>query len=94
MSELENTPVVEVSPDAQDDAALSEGESLSTITEETPDEGQQKQDAGWFRQRIDKAVSKAVAEAEQRMAAKYEAQLAEFTQERIGRQAQQLVESG
>lgn len=93
MPDIENTVDVNL-PEASDDAALNEGESLSTITEETQEEGQQKQDAGWFRQRIDKAVSKAVAEAEARMAAKYESQLAEFANERIDRQAQELVRSG
>ena len=94
MPDIENTVDVTL-PEATDDAALNnEGESLSTITEETQGEEQPKQDAGWFRQRIDKAVSKAVAEAEARMAAKYESQLAEFANERIERQAQDLVRSG
>lgn len=90
MPETENTVDVTL-PEAADDAQQNEGESLNAITEE---EEQPKQDAGWFRQRIDKAVSKAVAEAEARMAAKYEAQLAEFANERIQRQAQELVDSG
>ena len=93
MPENENTVDVAL-PEAADDAQQNEGESLSTITEESQEEGQQKQDAGWFRQRIDKAVSKAVAEAEQRMAAKYESQLAEFAVERIDRQAKELVRNG
>jgi len=93
MPEVDNTVDVTL-PEVADDAQLNEGESLSTITEESQDEGQQKQDAGWFRQRIDKAVSKAVMEAEQRMAAKYESQLAEFAAERIERQAQELVRNG
>ena len=92
MPENENTVDVTL-PEAVDDAQQNDGESLNAITEETQEE-QPKQDAGWFRQRIDKAVSKAVAEAEARMAAKYEAQLAEFANERIQRQAQELVDSG
>jgi hypothetical protein len=92
MPDIENTVDVTL-PEAVDDAQQNDGESLNAITEENQEE-QPKQDAGWFRQRIDKAVSKAVAEAEARMAAKYEAQLAEFANERIQRQAQELVDSG
>ena len=92
MPEMENTVGVSL-PEAVDDAQQNEGESLSEIVEESHEE-QPKQDAGWFRQRIDKAVSKAVADAEARLTAKYEAQLAEFAEERIERQAQELVDNG
>lgn len=93
MPDIENTVDVGM-PEAADDAQQNEGENLNAITEEVPEQEQPQKDAGWFRQRIDKAVSKAVAEAEQRMAAKYEAQLAEFANERIQRQAHELVDSG
>ena len=92
MPEMENTVGVSL-PEAVDDAQQNEGESLSEIVEESNEE-QPKQDAGWFRQRIDKAVSKAVAEAKAELTAQYEAQLAEFREEKIARQAQELVDNG
>ena len=96
MPDIENTVDVTL-PEAVDDAQQNDGESLNAITEETQEE-QPKQDAGWFRQRIDKevskAVAKAVAETKAELSAKYEAQLAEFANERIQRQAQELVDSG
>lgn len=104
MSDFENPTVEDVMPEAsaQDDAAQAQlGEALSTITEETEEaEAQEQQpeqqhtEPGWMKQRIGKAVEKAVAEAEARLTAKYETELAEFRNERLERQAQDLVRSG
>ena len=95
MAEMENTVGALAEESAADDAQQAQGESLSTITGE-PEEGaqQEPQDAGWFKQRISSAVSKAVADAEARITARYEAQIAELQTERLERQAQDLVHSG
>lgn len=104
MADFEN-PTVEVGmpeESAADDAQQAQlGEALSTITDEveaeqqdTQPEQQQHTEPGWMKQRIGKAVDKAVAEAEARIAARYEAQISELQAERLERQAQDLVRSG
>lgn len=82
---------------AADDAQQAvDGEIPSAAEEQASDtQGEpEREDAGWFKQRINKAVSKAVADAEARLTAKYEAQIAALNEERIDRQAQALVAQG
>ena len=67
---------------------------------EQPAAEQQQQEAtpqkepGWIKQRIGKAVEKAVAEAEARVTAQYEAMLAPIRESVLDRQAEDLVKSG
>jgi len=98
MSQEENTVDVGMPElSAADDAQQAVDGEITATPEEQPGEAQQqpeREDAGWFKQRISKAVDKAVAEAEARMAAKYEAQIAALNEERLERQAQALVSRG
>ena len=105
MADMENTVDVGMPEgSAADDAQQApNGESLSTILEEAQ-ETQEEQEAaqgqkggsepGWIKQRVSKAVEKAVAEAEARMRALYETQLAQLNADRVERQAQELVRRG
>lgn len=85
----------------QDDAAQADvGEPISELLNEQPAAEQQQQEAqpqkepGWIKQRIGKAVEKAVAEAEARVTAQYEAMLAPIRESVLDRQAEDLVKSG
>lgn len=85
----------------QDDAAQADvGEPISELLAEQPAAEQQQQEAtpqkepGWIKQRIGKAVEKAVAEAEARVTAQYEAMLAPIRESVLDRQAEDLVKSG
>ena len=85
----------------QDDAAQTDvGEPISELLNEQPAAEQQQQEAtpqkepGWIKQRIGKAVEKAVAEAEARVTAQYEAMLAPIRESVLDRQAEDLVKSG
>lgn len=85
----------------QDDAAQADvGEPISALLDEQPAAEQQQQEAtpqkepGWIKQRIGKAVEKAVAEAEARVTAQYEAMLAPIRESVLDRQAEDLVKSG
>lgn len=60
---------------------------------EQPTQPTQKE-PGYIRQRIDKAVARAVAETEQRMQAMFDQQLAPLRESMMERQASELVESG
>lgn len=84
---------------ALDDAAQAqnEGESLSSlVTEQAPtqDDTPPAQEPGWIKQRVNKAVTKAVAEARAALTAEYEAMLAPIRESVMDRQAQELVQSG
>ncbi len=95
-----------VPDDAAQAPAEQEGESLSSVLEEpaAPEQAAQEQDKrndappakepGWIKQRIEKAVSKATREAEERVAARYEAILAPIRADVMAREAKELVESG
>lgn len=86
----------------QDDAAQAQGEALSAImTDEAAQQQTQTDDntppakePGWIKGRINKAVEKAVAEAEARVRAEYEQMLAPIRESVLERQAQELVASG
>lgn len=77
-----------------------EGESLSSIVDETPsqepvdDSVPPKKEPGWIKGRINKAVQKAVEETEARITAQYEQKLAPIYESMIDREAQMLVDSG
>lgn len=53
-----------------------------------------KREPGWVRQRVDKAVSKAVQETEARMRAEFESTLAPIRESMMDREADQLVAAG
>ena len=96
MSEL-----VETNATALDDTALTEvaedaSETIESVMDEQPaqEEQPQQSEPGWIRKRIDKAVDKAVAAAEQRVAAQYEAVLAPLRNQLIENEAKELVGSG
>jgi hypothetical protein len=80
-------------------------ESLESVMEEGADaqpedsgdeqqESQGTSEPGWMRKRIDKAVSKAVAETEQRLRAQYDAQLAPILERMRDQEARELVRQG
>lgn len=75
------------------------GEAISDLLNEQPAAETQQQEApktepGWIKQRVSKAVEKAVAEAEARVTAQYEAMLAPIRESVLDRQAEDLVKSG
>lgn len=85
----------------QADDAQAQGEALSAIMTDEPEKQTQADDntppakePGWIKGRINKAVEKAVAEAEARVRAEYEQMLAPIRESVLERQAQELVESG
>ena len=79
----------EIVPADQEQAP--EGEALSSIeTEEQPE----PKEPGWIKGRIDKAVSRALKEQEDRLRGEYEAKLAPLYESMMDRQAQELVDSG
>lgn len=72
-----------------------DGEELSSIVEQTQEQQEaEPKDAGWFKQRISKEVSKALEENNAKWAARFEAELAPLREERLIREAQQLVDDG
>lgn len=99
-----NTVETMLTESVQDDAALtSEGEALSSVLEEEQAEVTAKEqqtetvpakEPGWIKQRVNKAVEKAVAEAEARVTAQYEAMLAPIRESVLDRQAEELVKAG
>ena len=80
-------------------------ESILTGEEEEQDEGkpeeeeakkdsQSTSEPGWIRKRVDKAVSKAIAETEARMRAEFDAQMAPIRERMLEEKARELVASG
>lgn len=73
--------------------------TLDSIAEEVPAAKTEPEEApakepGWIKQRVSKAVDRAVREAEQRVRAEYEAMLAPIREDVMDRQAKELVASG
>lgn len=73
------------------------------MTDEQPQEAQMepteevhlpKREPGWVRQRVDKAVARAVQETEARMRAEFESTLAPFREDMMSREADGLVAAG
>ena len=94
---------------AADDAQLEaleeeeqdESESLEDVigeTEETPKEQPEEQgtssEPGWIKKRIEKAVSRAVSENEQRIRAEYDAKIAPILEKMLDQEARDLVRQG
>lgn len=91
MEETVDTMLTEIVPD---DAAQA-SENQQQERPETPTAEQAPAtEPGWIKQRVGKAVAKAVAEAEQRTAAKYEAMLAPIRESVLDREADDLVKAG
>lgn len=97
-SEAEDSLLEEIVEEPQDES-ISLEEALSDDGKGQPDSepqsaGGQKQEPGYVRQRIDKAVQKAIAETEARLTAQFEAQLAPYREQMLNNEAQELVRSG
>jgi len=68
---------------------------LSEVTEEQqPQEAPPQKEPGWIRQRVDKAVQKAIRETEARMQAQFDTALAPIRESMMERQADELVAAG
>lgn len=80
------------------ESALQEAVSTDEGTEEesagTREETSSRKEPGYIRQRIDKAVAKAVAEAEQRVAQEYERRFAPIMEKMLESEAKDLVRQG
>jgi len=98
---MENT-VEMMAAQMQDDAAVTTQETTQTLadvigeppTEQNVQTQEQPKEPGWIKQRVGAAVNKAVAEAEARIRAEYEAQLAPLREAQLEREADQLVSEG
>jgi len=86
--------VVEESEDDSEalEAAIAE-DSNQSEEEQTPSQGT-RQEPGYVKSRIEKAVARAVAETEARMQANFDRQLAPYREQMITMEAQDLVRSG
>lgn len=104
---MENNTVEMMATQVQDDAALTaqEPQTLADVlgattpeqpTVETTETAEQTppKEPGWIKQRVGAAVNKAVAEAEARIRAEYEAQLAPLREAELEREADKLVADG
>lgn len=76
----------------EQEQGLQEVDPSQPVTEQPTTQPQKE--PGYIRQRIDKAVAKAIAETEQRMQAMFDQQLAPMREAMYDRQANDLVESG
>jgi hypothetical protein len=90
-------PVEQVVQDAPQTEVIQPEQGLQEVDPsqpvEQPTQPTQKE-PGYIRQRIDKAVARAVAETEARMQAMFDQQLAPLRESMMDRQASELVESG
>lgn len=86
--------VVEESEDDSEalEAAIAE-DSNQSEEEQAPSQGT-RQEPGYVKSRIEKAVARAVAETEARMQANFDRQLAPYREQMINMEAQDLVRSG
>lgn len=105
MEEIMNPTTVDVAlPESVADDAQQASESTADLLNAvaSSSEKEQEQNAqsvpakepGWIRNRIDKAVSKAVAENTAKMQAEFDRQLAPIRESMLAREAQMLVEAG
>lgn len=98
---MDNTVEPQVNELVQDDAVLTpvteteetHAQPLTDITEE-PQETPPAKEPGWIRGRIDKAVSKALAEQETRLRAEFDSILNPIRESVLDRQAEDLVAEG
>lgn len=79
---------------SEDLASLLTGEDAQPTEEQTGDSQGTRQEPGYVRGRIDRAVAKAVAETEARMKADFEKQMAPYREQMITMEAQELVRTG
>lgn len=95
--------ISEIAAIDQPQAQENNNEALSSLLTETVQQPEQAaendtnppaKEPGWIKGRIDKAVSKAVADTESRIRAEYEAMLAPIRESVLDRQAEELVNSG
>lgn len=107
-STVETQETEAAADDAQFEALEEEtdtSESLDSVIGEEDEEPEQEEaeeepeaqgtsEPGWMRRRIDKAVSKAVAETEQRLKAQYEQQFAPLMERMLEQEAKELVRQG
>ena len=98
---MENTVEQILAGSVQDDAAQAQQENTQPLSEfmneqkaQTQPEATAPKEPGWIKQRVSAAVDKAVAEAEARVAARYEAMLAPMRESLMDREAQELFASG
>lgn len=98
---MDNTVDQILAGSVQDDAAQAQQDNTQPISTFMNDqkaqaqtEAQAPKEPGWIKQRVSAAVDKAVAEAEARVAARYEAMLAPMRESLMDREAQELVASG
>lgn len=98
---MENTVEQILAGSVQDDAAQAQQENTQPLSEFISEQKTQEQpeapapkEPGWIKQRVSAAVDKAVAEAEARVAARYEAMLAPMRESLMDREAQELFASG
>lgn len=104
---MENAVEMMTTTHVQDDAALDaqNPQTLADVIGDTPAAEPQPESApaaaeqapkepGWMKHRIGAAVNKAVAEAEARIRAEYEAQLAPLREAQLEREADALVAAG
>lgn len=87
----------EIVEEPQDDSVSLEevlNETEQGESGEQPQSAGGKQEPGYVRSRIDKAVQKAVAETEARLTAQFEAQMAPYREQMLNAQAQELLASG
>lgn len=94
MSELVETNATALDDTALEEVAEDASETIESLTEQPQEEAPAPSEPGWIRKRIDKAVDKAVAAAEQRVAAQYEAVLTPLRNQLIENEAKELVGSG
>lgn len=99
MSEID-TSVENMEQGVQDDAVLKpvqeETEPIAPISEleEKPQDTPPQNEPGWIKQRVEKAVKKAIQETEARMNAEFDKRLAPIRESMYERQADDLVSTG
>lgn len=95
MENLVDIMMQESAPDDTVQASESQDTLESVMAEpETEVQKEQTTEPGWIKQRVQKAVNKAVAETEARMNAKFEAMMAPIREAALDREASELVSSG
>ena len=101
MVENENLdiPADDELPESVEEETDESAESLDSLTAEEqaapePQPEQQATEPGWIKQRVNKAVEKALAEQERRLTAQFEAQMAPIRDKMLTDEAKELVRQG
>ena len=98
--ETEEEEVEDLAEETEDDseklesALAEEGEEEEAEEDAEPEKPGTRQEPGYVRSRIDKAVQRAVAETESRMRAEFEQQMAPYREHMLTMEAQELVRTG